>query len=341
MGDEIVITTSIDPEEWDHFVDNHPEGNIFHTQSMAKVWNQTKKREALSLAAIDDTGKIIAVLQAVIIKEKIDFLGSFSARSVIHGGPLYLADSKGQKASTALIKEHDKICQKRALYSQIRNLCDTSSKIDLFKQLDYQYEEHLNFLIELKKSEEELWKQLKKSRRYGIRSAEKNNVIIEEVSDKSLIPTIYDIIRETYRIAKVPLADISLFESAFDILDHKGMMKIFLAKQNENYIGTIIILLYKGVAYDWYAAAYRKYLNAYPNDLLAWHAIKWCKENGFSTFDFGGAGKPDVPYGPREFKQQFGGESTNYGRYSKIYSPFKLKIAESGYELYKRVIGKC
>lgn len=341
MGDDIVITTSINPEKWDHFVENHPEGNIFHTQSMAKVWNQTRKREALSLAATDDTGKIIAVLQAVIIKERIDILGSFSARSVIHGGPLYLEDSNGQEAAIALIKEYDRICQNRALYSQIRNLCDTSSKVDLFKQLGYQYEEHLNFLIELEKSEDELWKQLKKSRRYGIRSAEKNNVIIDEVSDKSLIPTVYNIIRETYRIAKVPLADISLFENAFDVLDCKGMMKIFLAKQNENYIGTIIVLLYKGVAYDWYAAAYRKYLNAYPNDLLAWHAIKWCKENGFSIFDFGGAGKPDIPYGPREFKQQFGGESTNYGRYNKVYSPFKLKIAESGYELYKRVIGKC
>ena len=66
--------------------------------------------------------------------------------------------------------------------------------------------------------------------------------------------------------------------------------------------------------------------------------MRWGAENGCHTFDFGGAGKPNKEYGVREFKRQFGGALVNYGRCKKIHSPLKVKIAEKGFEVYRKMM---
>ena len=79
----IEITDSPDTKLWGEFVLHHPQGNIFQTPEMAEVYKRTKNYEPVTLAAISDTGEMLAVLQAVVIKEISGFLGSFSARAVI------------------------------------------------------------------------------------------------------------------------------------------------------------------------------------------------------------------------------------------------------------------
>ena len=201
----------------------------------------------------------------------------------------------------------------------------------------YVYEDHLNILVYLTKSREELWSNLSKKRRNGIRRAEKREVIIREIKDKSLIPLFYDIIQETYGNAKLPLADLSLFKSTFNILTPKNMAKFFLAKHEDKNIGAIVVLTYNGTIYDWYAGASIDYLRLLPNDILPWHVMEWGSDNKHHTFDFGGAGNPNEEYGVRDFKKQFGGKLVNFGRYQKIHSPIKMKIAESGFKVYRRL----
>jgi len=50
-------------------------------------------------------------------------------------------------------------------------------------------------------------------------------------------------------------------------------------------------------------------------------------------FNFGGAGKPGQPYGPREFKKDFGGKLVEYGRHHLVLSPLRYKILEFGLKL--------
>ncbi len=71
----IEITEFPDKTQWNEFVLNHPQGNIFQTQEMAEVYRRTKKYAPVTLAAVRDTGEILAVLQAVLIKELSGFLG--------------------------------------------------------------------------------------------------------------------------------------------------------------------------------------------------------------------------------------------------------------------------
>jgi dTDP-D-glucose 4,6-dehydratase len=74
------------------------------------------------------------------------------------------------------------------------------------------------------------------------------------------------------------------------------------------------------------------------NELLKWHILHWGAENGYRVYDFGGAGKPDEPYGVRDFKAKFGGELVNFGRNICIHAPTRLKLSQAGYRLFRQYL---
>ncbi len=310
-------------------------GNIFQTRALYRVYAETKNYFPISVAVTDPTSQEISgVMSGVIIREMDGFLGNFSAHSVVQGGPLITPSSKGAVVSE-LIERYDSYARKSSLYNEIRNMYDVQDMLNHAN--NYYYVDHLNFIINLNQSEDELWGQIHKSRRRRIKQAEKSGVFVEEIVDSDKIPIFYDLLGETYNNVKVPLADVSLFESAFRELVPRGMAKFFLARHEDNYIGARVVLLYLNRIYDWYAGAALDSLSFNANAYLVWHILKWGREKNYSVFDFGGAGEPNKPYGPREFKQSFGGELVNYGRNVCTYSKEKTMIAELGFKVYQKL----
>jgi serine/alanine adding enzyme len=330
----IKITDSFDKTQWDEFVRNHPHGNIFQNSDMAEVYRQTKNYDPVSLAAIDpDSGEMMAVLQAVVIREMGGLLGSFSARSVIQGGPLFIEENEGLEAVAKLMEHYGDVVRKKVVYTQIRNMWDTQGIGDVFGSLGYTYEEHLNFMIDLDRPSEEIWSNIHKSRRKGINRAEKTGISIRRLEYPAELVECYNLIEETYKNVNMPLADITLLKAAYDILLPIGVADYYIAIQNGEPVGTRMTLKYNGEVHDWYAGSLKD--AAYVDEALVWHVLK---ENAGKqqVFDFGGAGHPQKPYGVREFKRRFGGEEVNFGRYRKVHSTIKETVARMGFSFYKK-----
>ncbi|KCZ72282.1 putative methicillin resistance protein [Candidatus Methanoperedens nitroreducens] len=333
----IEITESPDVTGWREFVYNHPHGNIFQMPEMAEVYKHTKNYEPITLAAVEsNTDKILALVNGVVIKELNGFMGQFTARSVIQGGPLSTSGEEGKRAVKLLMEYYSSVAGNKALYTQIRNMWDTSEISDVLKDIGYEYEEHLNILVDLTVTKEDAWNRLSKSKRRYIRKAKNSGTVIEEAEDIEDIKSFYGILSETYSRAKLPLADMSLFISAFELLMPKNFIKYFLARNDGKTVGGIMAPLFKGNIYEWYVCGSRKYSELYPSEMVTWYPIQWGIENKLSTFDFGGAGKPDEEYGVREFKKQFGGDVVNFGRYEKIHSRLKMRLVDTGYSIYKK-----
>lgn len=177
----IEITDSLDPKIWDKFVYKHPHGNIFQTASMANVYRQAKNYVPFSLAAIDpDDGEVLAILQASIISEMSGVAGSFTGRGVIMGGPLVKEGEMGPEALSLLLKEYDSSVKSKVVYSQMRNIRDTSDIKETILSYGYEYDQHLDFLIDLDRDEAEIWSDISKSRRKGVNRAEKSGIIIKK-----------------------------------------------------------------------------------------------------------------------------------------------------------------
>jgi len=326
---------NIDENKWSRFVNNHPNGNIFQTPEMYKVYENTKKYEPVFLAVIDNNENILGTLLAVIQKEYSRFLGNFTARSIIFGGPLI--EDNNPEILHFILKEYGKRIKRKAIYSQFRNMWNWSNLKDIFLKNGFEYDEHLNILIDLNKSKDELWENVHSKRRNEIRRAKKEGTTFSLKQGISDLKECYAILLSVYNRAKLPIPKLNFFASIFYNTSEKFGLKLFCAENEKKIIGCLLGLVYNKTIYDFYAGAYSEYYKKYPNDLIPWEIFLWGKENGYEYFDFGGAGKPNIPYGVRDYKKKFGGELVNYGRFEIVHKPELFKIAKAGFTVWKKL----
>lgn len=338
MNIQIVTTpANIDRSEWEEFVAHHPDGTIFQTPMMFESFQEGRNHHPFMFAALGEN-RIKAILSGVEIREYSGIPGKLTSRAIVWGGPI--VERNNQAIAEPLLQAYNESISKSAIFSQFRNLSCCNWLKPVFESLGYTYEDHLNILIDLEKNEADLWSAIHGKRRNEIRRATKEKTVFSvQVNDESLRKG-YDILREVYEYARLPLPDISLFKSVLAHSTDESGLKIFTAKNGGEMIGVMFALVFKKRIYDWYAGAYRSGLGKYPNDLIPWEVIRWGKARGYSLFDFGGAGKPNIPYGVRDYKLKFGGELVNYGRFEMIHQPLKMRLARMGFALWRSRKGK-
>lgn len=323
---------AIDKAQWKRFVSDHPQGTVFQTPQMFEAYKATTNYKPLVTACFEGNS-LMGILLAVVQKEYGGFIGKFSARSIIWGGPLIKEGNLDIFQS--LLDAYDREAKKKAIYSQFRNMTDWTWATPIYNSCKYLQEDHLNIIINLKKSEDELWKSVHSKRRNEIRRAYKEKLEFSIHQDENTLESGYNILHEVYKYAKLPFPDISLFKNILAQSTDDFGLKIFAAEYNSTIIGAMFALVYKNRIYDWYAGSYRDSRDKYPNDLIPWEVMKWGKLNGYEIFDFGGAGRPGIPYGVRDYKLKYGGQLVNFGRWEKVHQPISMVIAKSGFKIWR------
>lgn len=334
---DITLTNTLDHKSWRAFVDAHPQGNIFHTPEMYEVFSIARGYQPEVHAAVGTDGKVLALLTPVHVSLREGLLRRLTTRSILYGGILAAEDRAGKEALQVLLSDFLKKSARQSLFTEFRHLSDAQTYQPIFAQYQLEYQAHLNYLIHIGCLPEEVFRNFGSHMRRHIRQQMKRGeIVIEEIEERGKISIFYDLIKKSYSAAKVPVADISLFEAAFDVLHPRGMVKFWLARVGGEYIASSAELVYKDVVYGWYGGVDRAYSNYNPNEVLTWHILKWGSENGYQTYDFGGAGTPGEAYGVRDFKVKFGGELVSYGRNVFVPSPALLRMSETGYTLLRR-----
>jgi len=320
---------------WAQFVANHDRGNVFQTVEMSELYRRHEILQPVTLLALEKhSGDVCAGLVGLLSVERAGILSPLSTRAIIQGGPLFRSDSVGKQAVQLLMDAFDKLVNREALFCEVWNLFDVQDHT-VFNEMGYEWFDHLNYLIDLKQPIEDILASFSKSRRKNLRKSEQAGVVVNEVTKIEDIDIFYKLLQENYDRIRVPLVSKTLFKSAFDYLVPKQMAHFFLATHRGNEIGARVVLTYKNLVYDWYAGSRNNSRRLYPDELLVWEILQWSVKRDYECFNFGGAGKPDEEYGPREFKRRFGGELVNLGRYRKKYSSIKLKLAKLGYRAYR------
>ncbi len=323
-------------QEWSAFVKNHPNGNIFQTPEIVDLYRSYKLITPIIIACKNSDGTLVGILVAAIQKEHSGIAGIVSSRSIIWGGPL--VDANHPQAFALILNAYETLIKSKVIYTQFRNLWKLSAEeSSILVSKGYAYEDHLNILVDLTKTEDQLWKELHSKRRNEIRKAIKEGVTVREIKTEEEVSAAYNILKEVYDNARLPLYSKAFFLSAWKILSKTGNIKVFGAFSETKLVGTMIVLCYGNCIYDWYAGSLRSYYHKNPNDLIPWEVFKWGKANDFTQFDFGGAGKPDKKYGVRDYKIKFGGEIVNPGRFEKIHQKKLFAFAKFGFGIWQKL----
>jgi Uncharacterized protein involved in methicillin resistance len=327
----IVRLNELDPSIWNDYVWHNDQGSIFQTTYYLSLFRKKNKSDYFGFAAIEGND-IKGIVGGIILYDYFPPLSAFTKRAIIQGGPI----CQDINICELLLKTVCHYLKRRVVYIQFRNLRSMNDYQDAFIKLGYQYEKHLDIIHDLTRPVEEIIGGVTKDRRANIRKSMNKGTVFREAFDNELDKCV-DLVTQTYSRIGLPCFNREYFDNAFITLSNEKIIKVFVVTNNNHIIASRFELCYKKLIYDWYAGADEQFKKLYPNDLMPYNIIIWGKGNGYTMFDFGGAGNPDIPYGVRDFKKTFGGDTVEYGRYNYVCNQFKMDVGKAGLAITKGI----
>jgi serine/alanine adding enzyme len=335
---DVRVVHRLDRAMWGSFVEELEGGNVFHTPKMFDAFARTEGYRPSVWAAVDGSSRPLALFVPVEVSLMGGPLRYLTTRSVAFGSVLAAPGQRGRDALSMLLHTYGREVSRRVVFTELRNLVDMGELRPIIGEAGFEFRDHLNFLIDLRRPLEDIWGDIRPNARRNIRKAMRADVVVRQAESSSDIAAAYGILRDAYKLIRVPLPPSTLFHSAFELLGALGMMKVLLAEAEGVMIGALMLLLYKDVVVYWYTATLRDYSALRPADLLVWRSLELGQQSGYRTFDFGGGGSPETRYGVRDFKAKFGGDLVNFGRHTIIHSPARFKLAQAGYRVRRRFL---
>jgi lipid II:glycine glycyltransferase (peptidoglycan interpeptide bridge formation enzyme) len=234
----------------------------------------------------------------------------------------------------ALLSRYREVIKGRAIYTQVRNFKRPDPEIiSAYSEYQFRFEDHLNIKVDLTVSHDAFWKGIKQNRKAGINKARKQGFSFFVTKDKNIIEPFYRLLRSTYEYNRLPFPDISFFRSV-SIHLHNELLWFVLEQESQPVI-VLAAFLSKETLYIFYPGICQSpsFLRLRPVDLFYYEVMIWGHENGVKILDWMGAGKPGKEYGVRYFKQQYGGELLNPGRFQAVHRPILMLTGKTGHAI--------
>jgi lipid II:glycine glycyltransferase (peptidoglycan interpeptide bridge formation enzyme) len=172
--------------------------------------------------------------------------------------------------------------------------------------------------LDIRPSEEELSKDMRKTTRYLVRQAQKNSDISIIKSERLEDAEAFEkLSREVAIRQKFSAFDRRFTKKEFEIFSRDGQALWLFGKFKEEYAAAALVIFWQGTAFYHQAASLAKYAKLSIPYLLQWEAIKEAKKRGCQLYDFWGytdpKANPNHPWaGPTLFKMGFGGQKYEY-----------------------------
>lgn len=318
---------------WEKLLEFNSFASPFQTPDFYYLFKSAHGFSALTIAvAYED--KLLALCVITIQKEP-GIKGIFSRRGIIYGGPMF--DPEYPQALNFLLKTINETLNNQVIYIETRNYFNYNAVKSIFLKDTWEYVPHLNVQSNIKGySKDSLKSVFKYNRRREIKQSLALNASFNTCTNVDQLKEIYNILRDNYhKRVKLPLPKFDFFSKFF--LNYN--MKAFYVMHNGKIIGGAFCpVLNKRGLYTMYYCGLRDYhKRIFPTHLAILAAMEYCLENGIPHFDFMGAGKPEIEYGVRQYKLEFGGELVEHGRFLKVCNPLLYRIGEIGIEIISRL----
>lgn len=187
-------------------------------------------------------------------------------------------------------------------------------------------------IIDLNKSEEELFNSLKNKTRYNIRLAQKHGVIVEEDNSPKTFSRYLKLMLETTRRQGFYAHDSKFHQFQWQILQPAGISHLLVAKHKGKILAAFLLFLFNKILYYPYGASTREEKELMAPNLLMWEAIRFGKKNGALLFDLWGGTSSKIKendpwYGWHRFKTGYSPEIIELvGAYDLVINPLLYKV---------------
>ena len=329
---KLLTYPEIDPQQWNELVQSSPTATWFHTNEAYRFYQSVSGMQAFAYGVAEE-GRLVGVIVGFTTQSTNAIQQYFTKRAIIYGGPLLDADISNEALST-LLKTVVKNIALNPIYIETRNFNDYNQWKDIFEINGFAYQPHLNFHVNTTTTEiaqsnigKHRWKYIRLSMRDGAK--------IIDTPSIDQVQAFYAILQDLYRTkVKTPLWSWEFFERLYYI---ENATYILVELDGKIVGGAACVCLPGNALYEWYACGLDNCRDDIrPTSVAIWGEIQYAAENGYPLLDFMGAGKPDEPYGVRDFKAEFGGELVEHGRFLCVRKPLLYATGKMGVKWLKR-----
>ena len=332
---QILTYNEIEKQQWQLLIEQSATATWFQTPEAYQFYASVDDVQAFVYGVSEDDN-LVGIVVGYTTIEKCKFKQHFTARSIIVGGPL-LADNISNEALTALLKEVRAMesngqspIANRPIYIETRNFNDYSRWKSVFESAGFAYQPHYDIHVRCNAQH-----RISERRQRELKRALKNGAEIIEAQSEQQIRDWYQILSRLYREkVRTPLFSEEFFLQFY----RNGGGKYLLVQYQGKIIGGMMCpVLDSKAIYEWYVCGLdEEYKDLSPSVVATHAAIEYAKQNDIPLFDFMGAGEPEIPYGVRDFKMEFGGELREFGRFLCIRKPLLYWIGKIGVKWLKR-----
>ncbi|MGX8712345.1 MAG: lipid II:glycine glycyltransferase FemX [bacterium] len=323
----------IDAKLWDALVCTSPVGSWFQTREAYLFFDSLSFMEAFVVAVFEDN-RLKGITVGYVQGDGGWLKRQLTRRAIIVGGPLLAENITDQQLSTMLNAVRSRL-HKQAIYIETRNLNNFSRWRRTFEACGFQYVPHLNFHQDTS-SIETVNKNLSRTRKRHIHVGLRDGATIEQATNPEEVESFYDILYDLYHNkVKKPLLPKEFFVKLAEL----PSARILTVKYDGKVIGGMAYVELAGrVGYEWYVCGMDDtYKNLYPSELATYAGLKYAASCGCTRFDFMGAGKPNVPYGVRDFKALFGGQLVEHGRFLHVCKPLFYNLGKAAISVIEKL----
>lgn len=303
---------------------------------MCRAYNESRRFASLAVAAVDTGGEIQGLIAPVRVDVFPSMAKSFTSRAIMFGEPLCYSTEASTAAMQTLLRHHERNAKHDVLLTEVRSVSTAVAQCPILAGAGYKAKQFCNFVVDLELDENSLWRRIGKQMRGNIARSIRRDVRIETGNSIELCERAHRFIKKSLRRSVVPFPGVDLFLNVRKHLN--DVLQVRVATHQGQDVAGSVSLGWDDRFYAWYGGTQR-FKSIHPFACIVWDEIKAAREQGYRYYDFGGAGDPQQPYGPREFKSRFHGNRVEYGRCVRVYSPRILALAERGYRSFKHLTG--
>lgn len=193
-----------------------------------------------------------------------------------------------------------------------------------------------NVLLDLKRTERELFESMSKKHKYNTRYALKNGVSVQMAETKEDFEIFFDLYKKTAERQRFFIRPKRYYELIWEKLHSRGMCQILTAYYESKPLVSWMVFVYDNVLYYPYGGSSEEHRNVFAGNALGWEVIRFGLNSGCEVFDMWGAAEdPEDPsdeyYGFTNFKLKFGGAHVKY------MDSYDLVINKPAYFLFNRL----
>jgi len=292
----IRLVQDIDCQNWDNYVEHHPNASAYHQIAWKKSVENAYKHRCFYWLAEDGEKSVIGILPTVWVKSPIS-RGSLCALPYCDVGGIL---ANNEEIEQALINNATSYCNEN-------NIPTFDNRSSMPCKLSFDSENSpppkVRMLMPFPETSDELFAGFKSKLRSQIRKAEKNGLTASTATNSAHLNAFYHVFTRNMRDLGSPVHSKAWFQ---EIVNAYGEDIIIANIYSEGkVIGAGIVLFVGNKACIPWASTNADYNKLAPNMLLYWTLLKFANDKGCKEFDFG---RSTLGEGTYRFKNQWGAE---------------------------------